>query len=155
MQNKYREIDTKLLTILPLSSSCLQNSYSVLHSSFWSLSQKGVSRHTPEIAAISTPFSCGLWIIANSSLKHLTYALSVLFGRCLILAKRLSRVAYFLAPQNWCMNNPESCVQGVMVLGLICLNHFLVVAVSVMAEHLHLACDGTWNRSIQSLKASR
>ena len=116
---------------------------------------EGCSSRTPEIVAINTPFSWGLWIVANSSLKHLTYTLRVSFSPCLILVKWLNGVAYFLAPWNWCMNSPESCIQEVIVLGSICLNHFLVAADSVTAKHLHHACDETWSRSIWSLKASR
>ena len=82
-------------------------------------------------------------MVANSSLKRLTYALRVSFGLCLILAKRLNGVAYFLTPWNWHINNPESCVQEVTVSGSICLNHFLVVAINVTAKHLHRAHDET------------
>ena len=94
-------------------------------------------------------------MVANSSLKCLTYALRVSFGSHLMLAKRLNEVAYFLAPWNWRINNSESCVQEVTVLGLICRNHFLVVAVKVTAKLLHHARDETWRRSTWSLKASR
>ena len=87
-------------------------------------------------------------MVANSSLKRLTYALSVSFDPYLMLAKQLSGVAYFLAPWNWRINNPESCVQEVTVFGLICLNHFLAVAVNVTTKHLHRALDETCSRSI-------
>ena len=82
-------------------------------------------------------------MVASYSLKHLTYTLRVLFGLCLILAKQLNEVAYFLVPWNWHMNNPESYVQEAIVSGLICLNHFLVVAVNVIVKHLHHAHDET------------
>ena len=61
---------------------------------------KGVSGHTPEIVAIKTPFSYGLWMVASFSLKRLTYALSGSFDPCLMLAKRLREVAYLFAPWN-------------------------------------------------------
>ena len=82
-------------------------------------------------------------MVASSSLKRLMYALSVSFIPYLILAKRFRGVAYFLAPWNWRMNNPESCVQEVTVSGSICWNHFLVVAVSMTVKHLHSARDDT------------
>ena len=94
-------------------------------------------------------------MVTNSSLKYLTYALSVSFDPCMILAKQLKEVAYFLALWNWRMNNPETCVQEVMVSGSICQNHFLVVAVNVTVKHRHRSRDKTCNRSIWSLKASR
>ena len=60
-----------------------------------------------------------------------------------MLAKRLNGVAYFLAPWNWLINNPESSVQEATVTGSICLNHFLAVDVDVTAKHLHCARDET------------
>ena len=71
------------------------------------------------------------------------YALSVSFDPCLMLAKWLSGVVYFLAPCNWCINNPESYVQEVIVSSSICLNHFLAVTVNVTAKHLYHARDET------------
>ena len=53
------------------------------------------------------------------------------------------------------MNNLESFVQEATVSSSICLNHFLAVAVNVIAKHRHRARDETWSRSIWSLKASR
>ena len=123
--------------------------------SFWSLSQKRVSGRTPEITAIRAPFSFGLWMVASSSLKRLTYALKVSCSPYLMLARRLKGVAYFLAPWNRRMNSPKSCVQEATVLGSICLNHFFTVAVNVTVKHRHRARDETWSRSSWSLKASR
>ena len=82
-------------------------------------------------------------MVANSSLKRLTYALSVSLDPCLMLATRLKGVAYFLTPWNWCMNNPESCVEEATISGSICLNHFSAVAVNVTAKHQHWAHDET------------
>ena len=82
-------------------------------------------------------------MVASSSLKRVTYALNVSFGPCLMLANQLNGVAYFLAPWNWRINNPESCVQEVTVLGLIFLNHFLAMAINVTVKHLHRARNET------------
>ena len=53
------------------------------------------------------------------------------------------------------MNNPDSCVQEATVSGLIYLNHFFAVVVSVTAKHRHRARVETWSKSIWSLKALR
>ena len=82
-------------------------------------------------------------MVANSSLKPLTYALSVSFDPCLMLAKQLRGVTYFLAPWNWSINSPKSYVQEATVSGSMCLNHFLAVVVNVTAKHLHRARDET------------
>ena len=87
-------------------------------------------------------------MVANSSLKRLTYTLSVLLDPYLMLAMLLKGVVYFLAPWNWRMNDPESCVQEAIVSGLICLNHFLAVVVNVTAKYRHWALDETWSKSI-------
>ena len=78
-------------------------------------------------------------MVANSSLKLLTYALSVLLDPCLMMARRLKGVSYFLAPWNWRMNNLRSCVQEATISGSIFLKHFLAVAINVTAKHRHRA----------------
>ena len=82
-------------------------------------------------------------MVASSSLKRLTSTLRVSLGLYLMLAKRLNGVAYILAPWNWRINNPESCVQEARISSSIFLNHFLAVAINVTTKHLHHARDET------------
>ena len=90
-----------------------------------------------------------------SSLKHFIYALSISFGPCLMLERRLRGVMYLRAPWNWCINIDDNCSQEMKIFDSIWKIHFLVVPDSMTAKHLQRAKVVTWSWSIWSLKASR
>ena len=83
------------------------------------------------------------------------YAFSVSLSPCLMLARRLRRVAYLWAPWNWRINIADSCPQKVMVSGSIWRIHFFVVLDNVTVKHWQRASKVTCRRSIWSLKVSR